>query len=497
MKKIIRYLLGIFLILILSSCTNSKPQELNNLIQTPKKDDIDIKGTWQVVEIKKEEASQGNEPIGLGDEVYIDNTLVGIGESYAYPPNFSSKYVNLAKYLKNRGFNTDNINQDEEAVIINASQGQLFSKDFIKISDSQMFFVLNNSIIVIARISDSIDSKIINEYSNKAASERITNAKGQEVEEDVSLILGVRERMENNVGENIYNYYTYLISVKDGQISYKKAYNIFVKDKEEYWSINLDSNNITDNYDQIISYPIRVRENLSDSKIKQTYTFKDINLNMRLNYASNDYLSIDYSSLANANPITKYAMLETKNIKDSKFLSLEEYTGEEDSDLIFKSRILEEARVNFDNIDEDNISFDHTNFGIVRDMGQWIFQSSVYSGDGDDFFQKFFPMEIAIGNQMINKANSKTSIGKDQVKNINTQAKDYYILQNDKYILIQTSDELLIHRIKDGLIEKSPIYSIPTINPTSIISIDEQAGKSGESLESAFTDYNEIIEDQR
>lgn len=495
MKKISKYILLGLVFIILSSCSSKAPEELNSLIQRPKQGEISIKGTWQVVDIRNTDPNKKENSIALGDEIYIDKNLVAIGDTYAFPPNFTSKYANLSKYLQNRGFKVDDVDEKEEVVIVNASQGQLFSKDFIKITNNQLLFIVNNAAVIITKVSERVESKIINSYSKRAADERSTNYQGEEVAEDVALLLGVRERMENSIGDNLYNYYTYLIEINyDEDISYEKAYNIFIKDKEEYWSINVDSNNITDNYDQILSYPARVKEDLTEDKIKEAYSFKDINLNMRINYVSPNYISIDYTSIANSSPITKYAMVDTKNIKDSHFLSLEEYTGEEDSDLIFRSKVIEEAGLSFDNVKDEDIKFDNTNFGIVRDMGNWIFQSSVYKGNGDDFSQKFFPMEIAIGSQMINKASNKASISKDQVKNLNSQAKDYYILQNNKYILIQTADEILIHEINEGLIDPKPIFSIPTVNSTTIISIDEQSGEDSESIKSAFSDYNEIID---
>lgn len=101
---------------------------------------------------------------------------------------------------------------------------------------------------------------------------------------------------------------------------------------------------------------------------------------------------------------------------------------------------------------------------------------------------------------MLNKKSNKDtkdSLTRDQVRNINSQFKDYHIISNGKYILIQTPDEILIHKIRDNLIEKNPTFSIPTMNSTTIVSIDEQSASSAENLESAFTNYNEIIEEQR
>lgn len=501
MKKIYRLLLVLVSVIVLSSCTNSKSDELNNLIQMPKQESPSITGTWRVKEVRSNKNSSEDQIPNVDDFVYIDQNLVAIGDSYAFPPVFSSKYVNLSKYLKNIGIDNKNIDKDKNSVIINASQGQLFSKDFIKQSDISMFYIVNDSLIALEKISNKVDSKILNSYSKRASKERMTNPEGEEVAEDQAITLGVRERIDEGSDYVSYNYYTYLIRIKDDvDISYKKAYNIFVNDKDEYWSINANCNNITNNYDEILAFPIRIKDKIGDNSTRSGYSYKDINLNMRINYVSNEFLSIDYTSLINDNPIRKYAILEMKNLKEGKFLSLQEFTGEEDSDLIFRERVLDEANSNFKNFDEKSIPFDNTNFGIVRNQGQRIFQSSIFTGDGEEFEQNFFPMEIAIGSQMLNKKSgkdTKDSLTRDQVRNINAQFKDYHILSNGKYILIQTPDEILIHKIKDNLIDKNPIFSIPTMNSTTIVSIDEQSASSAENLESAFTNYNEIIEEQR
>lgn len=501
MKKVYRLLILLVSIIALSSCTNSKSEELNNLIQMPQQESPSITGTWRVKEVKSKKDSSEDQIPNQGDLIFIDKNLVAIGDSYAFPPAFTSKYVNLSKYLKNRGIDNIKVSKDKNSVIINASQGQLFSKDFIKQSDLSMFYIINDSLVVLEKVSNKVDSKILNSYSKKASKERTTNPEGEEVAEDQAITLGVRERVDESSDYVSYNYYTYLIRIKDnGDISYKKAYNIFVNDKDEYWSINTNSNNITNNYDELVAFPVRIRDKIGNPSTRSRYSFKDINLNMRLNYVSNEFISIDYTSLVNDNPIRKYAILETKNLKEGKFLSLQEFTGEEDSDLIFKERVLDEANSNFKNFDEKNIPFDNTNFGIVRNQGQWIFQSSIFTGDGENFEQNFFPMEIAIGSQMLNKKSNKDtkdSLTRDQVRNINSQFKDYHIISNGKYILIQTPDEILIHKIRDNLIEKNPTFSIPTVNSTTIVSIDEQSASSAENLESAFTNYNEIIEEQR
>ena len=173
-------------------------------------------------------------------------------------------------------------------------------------------------------------------------------------------------------------------------------------------------------------------------------------------------------------------------------MSIEEFTGEDQSDLIFKDKVKDEVNKNLPKTDPKDLSFDNTNFGIVRNQGIWAFQSSIYKGDGDEFVQNFFNIDIAIGNSILNPNNS--SINRDQVYNINTQFKDYLVLANQRYVLIQTPDEILIHRIKDGIIEKAPVYAIATRMPATIVSVDQYLGSNATDVEKAFEKYNSIIE---
>ena len=184
--------------------------------------------------------------------------------------------------------------------------------------------------------------------------------------------------------------------------------------------------------------------------------------------------------------------METDNISTKQFISLEEFTGEEQSDQIFREKVKEELKKAIPNANPEKFAFDNTNFGIIRNQGYWAFQSSIFAGKGDSFIQNFFNVDIAIGDSLLNPTNA--IITRDKVYNINTQFKDYVVLANQRYIAIQTPDEILIHRIKDGLIEKSPVYAIATRMPATIISIDQYLGSNALDLEEAFTKYNLIIE---
>lgn len=493
MKRLFKIFIISVLSIVVSSCGRTSQDELSDLIQTPKQDNPMIEGTWEVVEVKGNNLEEKSYNIKLGDKLYINKNLVAINESYAFPPTFSSKYVKLSDYLKNRGIDIKSDFKDRNVVVINASQGQLFSRDLIITGDKYLFLIKDENIISLKKISDKVDPKVQDSYAKLASKERTTNEEGEDIAEDLSLLLGVRERIDPNSDNAIYKYYTYLIRVEpDETIKYQKAEDIFIKNQDEYWRVSSDINNFTDLYDEIKAYPVKVLEKENDELLLKNYTFKDINLNMRLNFISKDFVSIDYTNDDNANPIRKYALMDTNNIAESKFMSIEEFTGEDQSDLIFKDKVKDEVNKNFPKTDPKDLSFDNTNFGIVRSQGIWAFQSSIYKGEGDEFVQNFFNIDIAIGNSILNPNNSQ--INRDQVYNINTQFKDYLVLANQRYVLIQTPDEILIHRIKDGIIEKAPVYAIATRMPATIISIDQYLGSNATDVEKAFEKYNSIIE---
>lgn len=493
MKKLFKLFIISTLAIIFSSCVNAYKDDLSDLIQTPKQNNPIIEGTWEVVEVKGNNLEDKSNNIKLGDKLYINKNLVAINDSYAFPPTFSSKYVKLSDYLKNRGIETKDDFKDRNVVVINASQGQLFSRDLIITGDKYLFLIKDENIISLKKISDKVDSKIQDNYAKLASKERITTEEGEDIAEDLSLLLGVRERVDPESDNAIYKYYTYLIRIEpDDTIKYQKAEDIFIKNKDEYWRVSLDINNFTDLYDEIRAYPVKVREKENDELLLKNYTFKDINLNMRLNFISKDFISIDYTNNDDSNPVRKYALMETNNIADNKFISIEEFTGEDQSDLIFEEKVKDEINKNFQKTDVDDIKIDNTNFGIVRNQGIWAFQSSIFKGNGDEFVQNFFNVDIAIGDSILNPGNP--IVNRDQVFNINTQFKDYLVLANQRYILIQTPDEILIHRIKDGIIEKTPVYAIATRVPATIVSVDQYLGSNATDVEKAFEKYNYIIE---
>lgn len=493
MKKQIKIFIFTIIAIIFSSCVNYNNDDLSDLIQTPKQDVPIIEGTWEVAEIKSTNFGEEISNIKLGDKLYVNKNLVAINSSYAFPPSFNSKYVKLSDYMKNRGIETPKNFKDRNVIVINASQGQLFSRDFIVTDDNYMFFIKDDNIISFKKISDKVDSKVQDSYAKLASKERTKTTEGEEVAEDISLLLGVRERIDPNSDDALYKYYTYLIRIDpDDTIKYQKAENIFIKNQDEYWQVSSDLNSITNLYDEIKAYPIKIKDKEDSALLLKNYTFNDINLNMRLNFVSNGFISIDYTDNTDKEPIRKYALMDTNNIADSKFMSLEEFTGEDQSDSIFKEKVKEEASKTFPKSNLDSFSFDNTNYGIVRSQGIWAFQSSIAKGSGDEFMQNFFNIDIAIGDSMLNPSNS--IISRDQVYNINTQFKDYLLMANQRYVLIQTPDEILIHRIIDGIIEKAPVYAIATRMPITIISIDQYLGSNATDVEKAFEKYNTIIE---
>lgn len=493
MKKLFKLFIICTLLIIFSSCVNAYKDDLSDLIQTPKQNNPIIEGTWEVVEVKGSNLGEKSGDINLGDKLYVNKNLVAINDSYAFPPTFNSKYVKLSDYLKNRGIDTKSDFKDRNVIVINASQGQLFSRDLIITGEKYLFLIKDDNIISLKKISDKVDSKVQDSYAKLASKERTTTDEGEDVAEDLSLLIGVRERIDLESDQALYKYYTYLIRIEsDDTIKYQKAQDVFIKNQDEYWKVSLGINNFTNLYDEIRAYPVKIKDKEDDNTLLKNYTFKDINLNIRLNFISKDFISIDYTNDDDSNPIKKYALMETNNIASNKFMSLQEFTGEDQSDLIFKEKVEDEINKNLQKTDLKDVKFDNTNFGIVRSQGAWTFQSSISKGSGDEFVQNFFNVDISIGDSILNPSNS--SISRDQVYNINTQFKDYLVLANQRYILIQTPDEILIHRIREGIIEKTPVYAIATRMPATIISIDQYLGSNATDVEKAFEKYNYIIE---
>ena len=144
--KRIKSLLLIFILIICSSCSKDAPQDVTDLIVQPEAEEPMLQGTWEVYDIKNTGTNSTSQSINIGDKLYINKDLVAINDDYALPPKFTSKYVELDKYLESRGIDLK-ASSKANVIVINASQGQLYSKDFVRIGKNKILFVNENNII--------------------------------------------------------------------------------------------------------------------------------------------------------------------------------------------------------------------------------------------------------------------------------------------------------------------------------------------------------------
>lgn len=490
MTKKIKICLLLIFTLIISACSKTNPEELNELILTPETDKPVLAGTWQVSDIEEITASNNEYP-KIGDKLYISKNLVAFNDEYAFPPTFTSKYVNLEDYLINRGYDFENIDKNENVVVVDTSQGQYFARNFVQRSPDEIFFIANDKIIYLSRLSDTVDDEIVDKYAKLASKERSQSENQKDLMDDTSILIGVRERTDLANNQQDYNYYTYLLNIKnDGDISYGKAPDIFLRGQDEYWKVRSIKNKFSGLYDNIESFPVRLEDSMDKQENSEKYSFLDFDMNIKINYVDLDYISFSYLSSLSDNTISKYGVVSTKDLEENNLIKIDEFTGENDAYDQLKNMVINDASSKTADFNTDDLVIEDDNFGIVRDYGSWVIQTSIYTKDS----QKKASSQIPIRNYLEERVNVNSDIDKDQVKNINSQAKDYFIIGNDNYILIQTADEILVHKIIDNEIEKNPIFSISTPNPTGIVSFDQQLGSSAELLENTFKNSNVLVE---
>ena len=489
MKKF-KFIVSIFLILILTSCSNGRPEDITELIEKPKQEEPIIKGEWEVCDIKNTTSSEPIENIKIGDKLYIDKDIVAMNNEYALPPRFSSKYVDLKDYLQSRSI-AENIFIKDEVAVINASQGQLFSRDFIRLSDKKIFFISDDKVIVLKKLKDTIDRKVYEKYSKKSIKERSKSKSGEEIEQDVSLLIGVREKIENYTSKPYYNYYTYCVRIDPEKLPrIEKAENIYFPKKEEFWRLRANININNGQYDNFQAYPVKKEEKLVSEDMSE-YTYENSNMDMKINFVDENNISFDYSLVSDSLPIIKYATVKTDELKDNSLMTINEYTGNNKASESFQKIVHEQAKKNFDNIEEDKINYDYTNFGLVRNQGLWILKSTYYTDNDKKLEQKSFVIDIGLREDLINKNNQDIKI--DQIKSINSQVKDYFELINNKYVLIQTQDEILFYKINNGLIDINPKFSIQLNYPSQIIMFEQGVGTYAKKWEDSFKKNNKII----
>lgn len=478
----------LFLILILTSCSFGRPEDVTELIETPKIEDPILKGTWEVKEIKG--STNNSDKIKKGDSLYIDNNLVALNNEYAYPPKFSSKYVDLDSYLQSRSIK-NNIFDIKNVEVLSASQGELYSKDFVKLSDEEIFMIVDNAIVIFSKIDDTVSRNVVEKYAKRASKERTTTKSGEKVEEDISILIGLRERIDNESSPNYY-YYTYCVRIEPNKMArIEKAEHIYFPNKQEFWRLKCELNPQSRKYDNFKAYPIKLENELNKKENQEKYKFVNDDLDLKINFVDEDYISFDYNLVSDKSPINKYAMVKTDELKSNSFMTISEYTGDEKSKQVFKNLVYEQVNNNFGSIDEDKITYDYTNFGLIRNLGLWQFQSSYHMENDGVIEQKSFPIDIVLRENLINQDNKDITV--DQIKNLNNQAKDYFELVNGQYVVVQTPDEILFYHIKNGLIDINPKFSIQLQNSSQIIMFEQGLGSYAEKWEDSFNNNNIII----
>ncbi|MDD7306172.1 MAG: hypothetical protein PUG67_06255 [Peptoniphilaceae bacterium] len=491
MMKKIRKLVLIFAILILTSCSSDSPQDVTDLIVQPEAEEPILKGTWEVYDIKNTDNSSNPQSYKVGDLLYIDKDLVAINNDYALPPKFTSKYVNITKYLDSRGIDLKTSSK-ADVVVLNASQGQLYSKDFVIINKNTILFVNDNKIILLKRKSPNVEKKVLEKYQAKSEAERSFTIEGEAVEVDINIYIGVRERVESYGKDPSYYYYTYSVRIEPNKPArIYKTKDIYFPKKDEFWRFKAIKNDNNGKYDSLMAYPVRLDKNINSKDNQEKYTFTDHDKDMRFNFVNENFISFDYSSKSNNLPINKYAMVKIDELDKNSLMDISDYTGDKESNKNLEDVIYDEVSKNFADVKKDDIIYDFTNFGIIRNQGLWTFQTSYLINKDDSIQQKSFPIDLAIRDDLI--IGTKKNLNVDQVKNINSQEKDYFELINDQYVAIQTADELIFYKIKNGYIEINPSFYIPFNNPTQVIMFEQGLGSYADKWEKSFIENNDII----
>lgn len=483
MKKLKNILL-LILVLLMTSCKSNKPIDVSDLIDNPGVSGINLSGTREVTE--KKFGHSDSSDIKIGDKLYIDDGLVAIGNDYALPPKFSSKFVNLNDYLSYKGISLSDNDQslDKSVEILNASQGQLFYKDFIVLSKYKLSFIQDDTLFFCEKKSEEIEQQIYNHYQNKSEKERKNTDHGEKTSDETSILLGVRQRIDNGNEKADYIYKTYFVRFPKSKYIYSKSFDGIIYPKEnDFWLATSNMNLFTGQYDNIRSLPSNERIDKENSP----YLFQNSQMNIRLNFVNDEYISFDYSLPLSEYSNIKYGILDSGNISKGNLVKIGDFTGEKNAEDIYKSIISREVKNNFGKVDTENIQYDFSNFGISHSQGSWVFQSSYWVNEDGTNQYKSFPLDIAFEDKKLNEDANDVSM--DQVRNISPQAKDFYELKDKNYLVVNNPDELAIYEVNSGVISEDPIYSIPLAYPAQFIMLDQASGEKSKGWENFFKKY--------
>lgn len=325
------------------------------------------------------------------------------------------------------------------------SDGQYFYQDIYLINENNITLLYDGILFSFKKVSEGVPKDIIDK-ANEIANNEVNNNIEKNISEYPSILIGVTSPKKDSNDNLTYVYKTYFIEIKDkSYIDVVNVDDIIYPRDQGFWKIGIEHKMGSDSsFDQIYAFPLA-----QGDKVTSRYNLGN-KKNIQISFIGKDFIGIENTEYTSSDKT--YGLFNYSNIENNKKSNIIEIAGE-DGLKVMQDEIIKNLPEKVDSKKVEEF-YDPENIGIRRNNGKWEFKTNIIiKKENGEAIIKDIKLPI---NPIIDIfSNNKLSITWESIKNKVPGAIDAYTSIDDRLLLVQNLNELLIYEIDRGVISKN------------------------------------------
>jgi len=469
---------------IVSGCSTID-MENSEFIIAPQNQKPPISGRWIISEVlyKYENTIESNDEY-IGKELFFNKDAILINDDYTTNPKFAIKNVDLQEYFFYRyKLSSENLGlTNQEAKIITIRSDENYFAEFIKLDDENMIYYLDNAFYKLTLVDKDIKLEEIERYIEieRAINMPLQSMKSEELSSGV--LLGIKiQKFDEDKKIIDWDYETIWINMQNKELEgLFKVDKLLVPRKNGFWEIEQNRVYANDSiYDKIIAKPISTNESsnilyttksLNDEEMhvaSSNFQKRKPSILKNILFVGNDYISIENIDIERDDRKT-LQVYAVDNLEDEKPIRLSDLIGENGTNLFNEGA---RNSVNF----EKAITVNEENFGLVRRNGYWTLKGRVNFKEKEIEYFSDFSIKALPPKEMVSY--DELAIPFEVLKLNLPNVVDAFSSPNKDFIVVNTSNNLVIYLIEGDDVSKIPVASIPLPEGSTIIMSEWATGR--------------------
>ncbi len=385
---------------------------------------LPIEGEWVIdkyIIINDKEMQKDSLSRYIGKSAHFTRDFILFDQEICNSPNYKIKRVDVESYFwESYKVKSNNIGISEKYVyIITVSSKDKYFDDYIRVNENLIIKKAEGALLFLEKKDDKVGNK---EASTGSSLDyrQIANDKEKEVRSKSGALIALKSKVSSyGLQNNDYSYRTLWIAYSEGIfLPIMEVKDILLPRMNGFWKMGSDSS-------------------LWAHQIKSDSIDKDGNKNIKdgegssILFIGHDYVSVEDKA-------KKLQMLPIDNLSGEPIKLSKIYGQELGNSLLKGIGDLSASRVK-------SFDLNDTNFGVYRRGGRWILRGRSFDNEGKN---KDFDIAYAAPKSLIMYDDLYPSF--NNIKLAIPEAVDAYSSPNRDFVVVLTSDMLLVVQITNG-----------------------------------------------